>query len=102
MAVNHSYLANHATTPCVFTLPATAAVGDIIEVIGEAGSGGWSIAQNALQKIVLGNKVSATGTGGSLANGTDSVTDNVTLKCTVADTEFTVMTAVGNLNITVA
>jgi photosystem II stability/assembly factor-like uncharacterized protein len=46
---NTGYLAN-SSSPVVLTLPASPAIGDWIKVTG-VGSGGWTIAQNAGQRI---------------------------------------------------
>ncbi len=48
---NKGYLANNAAQ-VVITLPAAPAVGDLVQVSG-AGAGGWKIAQNAGQSIVV-------------------------------------------------
>jgi len=57
---NTGYLAN-AATPVVITLPASPVIGDWIKVTG-VGTGGWSVAQNAGQRIATvglpgGNKI---------------------------------------------
>lgn len=49
---NTGYLANNDTAQVTITLPTAPAIGDIIKVTG-AGAGGWKIAQNAGQSIVL-------------------------------------------------
>ena len=49
--VNQGYLATNGTTVTV-TLPASPSVGDIVRVSG-AGAGGWQIAQNAGQAVLL-------------------------------------------------
>ena len=82
MAVNTTYTANDTGVAVVFTLPATASLGDIIKVVGGSVGMGWSIAQNALQAINVQGVTTTVGTGGSLASST--VVDCVTLTCTVA------------------
>ena len=47
---NTGYIANNATSPVTITLPASPALGDIVEVTG-SGAGGWKMAQNAGQSI---------------------------------------------------
>ena len=49
---NAGYMANDGATLVTITLPASPNVGDIIQVNG-VGSGGWTIAQNAGQSIVI-------------------------------------------------
>lgn len=86
-AVNSAYITNNAAAVTV-TLPDTAAVGDVLRVVGK-GAGGWVIAQNASENINLGNATTTTGVGGSLASSHRY--DCVELVCTVANTTWTVM-----------
>ncbi len=88
MQVGYGYVANRATL-ITFTLPATAVIGDMIEVAG-LGAGGWKINQNASQKIHVGRKVTTTGVTGSIASR--HVNDTVKLVCVVpgASTEWDV------------
>jgi len=95
MAVNNGYIANNAAT-VGFTLPATASVGDIIRVTGK-GAGGWSIAQNAGQTVHFGSSDTTTGVGGSLAS-TDAQ-DTVELLCITANTDFNVLSSIGNVTV---
>lgn len=90
-AVNTGYINNPASGSVVYTLPATAAVGDVIEIIGNSGSG-FSIAQNSGQTIRFGSSVTTSGTGGSLASGNQY--DSLRLVCTAANTAFRVVDAV--------
>jgi len=94
-AVDKGYTANNAGLVTI-TLPATAAYGSIIEVAGQ-GAGGWLIAQNAGQLIHFGSAVSTTGVTGSIASTLQF--DTIRLVCAVADTEFTVLSSVGNLDV---
>lgn len=93
LAVNNGYSMNRGTL-ITATLPATAAFGDIIEISGY-GAGGWIIAQNASQTIHFGAVNTTTGTGGSLASSNRY--DCVKLFCAVANTDFVVQSAIGNL-----
>lgn len=95
MAVNNGYIENRATL-VTLTLPATAAVGDVIRVTG-IGAGGWSIAQNAGQTIHFGAVDTTTGAGGSLSSTDER--DSVEMICVVADTDWNVLSAVGNLTL---
>lgn len=94
MAVNTGYIANKAGTATAFTLPATAAVGEVIRVAGK-GATGWSVAQNAGQTIHFGSV--DTGVGGSLAS-TDA-SDSIELLCTTANTDFTIISSIGNITV---
>ena len=82
-------------TGCVATLPATSAVGSIINIVGLAGA--WSIAQGASQYIKVGKVTTTPGVGGSIAS-TD-VSDCISLVCIVADLGWATQSAVGNLTI---
>lgn len=93
MAVDTLYVANNAAL-VTLTLPTTAAVGKQVGVIG-LGAGGWLVAQNASEIIHFIGVNTTTGTGGSLAS--TNRYDCVWLMCVVADTEWTVVNACGNL-----
>lgn len=66
MSVANGYVANNASL-VTFTLPASAAIGDVIYVLGK-GAGGWKIAQNATQQIVCEILSSTVGVSGSVAS----------------------------------
>ena len=93
LAVNNGYSMNRGTL-ITATLPATAAFGSIIEISGY-GAGGWIIAQNASQTIHFGAVDTTTGTMGTLASSNRY--DCVKLFCAVANTDFVVQSAIGNL-----
>jgi len=95
VAINTGYIANNAD-PVVLTLPATAAVGSVVRVVGK-GAGGWIVAQRANQYIQMGSSLSTTGVGGSVASSAQF--DCVELLCTVADVGFTVISSMGNLTV---
>lgn len=95
MAAYNGYVSDDGGNVVVATLPPTAVFGAIIYVVGGDSGLGWSIAQNAGQKINFGPISTTVGVGGSLSS-TD-ISDCVTLICTVANTTFTVINSVGNL-----
>jgi len=95
MNPDNGYILNNAGLVTA-TLPVTCSVGQKIKICGK-GAGGWSIAQNAGQQIHFGNQSTTAGVGGSL-DSTQQY-DQVDLICSVADTEFTVRQAIGNLNV---
>lgn len=71
-AINNGYVLNHASTACVVTLPATAAVGAKVEIVGLAGSGGWTLTANTSQTIQFGNTSSSSAGSWSSFNAGDS------------------------------
>jgi len=97
MAVGNGYGANNASL-VTFTLPATAAFGDVVRVLGK-GAGGWKIAQNATQQIIVGKLSSTVGTGGSVASTATS--DCVELRCITSGTATVWESASGWGNLTV-
>ena len=95
MAVNNGYIANNAGL-VTLTLPATAAVGDVVRVTGK-GAGGWLIAQNSGQTIYFGTSTTTPGVGGSLAS--TQRRDGVELVCVTANNDWNVLSAQGNLTV---
>ncbi len=81
---NASYIPNNASLVTI-TLPATAAVGQRLAVVGN-GAGGWRIAQNAGQQINKSATATTAGTGGSLSSANRY--DTAHLVCTVANTTW--------------
>jgi len=96
MAVNNGYIANNAAL-VTLTLPSTAAVGEIVRVTGK-GAGLYSIAQNAGQTIHFGTSSTTTGAGGSLT--ATNQYDSIEMVCITADTEWVVISATGNIDVT--
>jgi hypothetical protein len=90
---NNGYIANNASLVTI-TLPSTSSTGDIVEVAGK-GAGGWKIAQNSGQVIHMDGVDSTTGTGGSLSSTVKY--DAVRLLCITANTEWLVLSGIGNL-----
>ena len=84
MAVNTRYVADNAAQ-VVLTLPATAALGAVMEVVGR-GAGGWKVAQQSGQQIYVGRRSTTVGTGGSVASG--HVHDAIRLVCAIQDTTW--------------
>jgi hypothetical protein len=94
-AVNTAYTANNAALVTI-TLPATAAVGDEIRVMG-LGAGGWLLAQNASQVIHFGNTDTTVGVAGSIAS--KHRYDTLMIKCVIANTTFDVVASQGNFDV---
>jgi hypothetical protein len=95
LAVNNGYILNNAALVTA-TLPASAAVGDVIIIVGK-GAGLWKIAQNAGQTIHFISSDTTTGAGGSLSATVRY--DCVELVCTTANTDFVVRSSVGNITV---
>lgn len=91
MVADNGYDTQNASLTTL-TLPSTAAAYTVIKVVG-TGAGGWTIAQNAGQTIVMadttGDQTSTTGVTGSLSSLLSG--DCVTLLCIVADTTWKVI-----------
>lgn len=95
MAVGNGYILNNAGLVTA-TLPATAAVGDLMEIVGK-GAGGWLMAQNSGQTVHFGNQNTTTGAGGSLAS--TNRYDCISIICTTANTDFVIKSSIGNLTV---
>lgn len=97
MATQTGYIANNAAL-VTLTLPATAALGDSIRVLGK-GAGGWKVGINATQQIVIGKLASTVGTGGSLAS--TATNDCIELRCITAGTAtvWEVASSIGNITV---
>ena len=95
MAINSGYTSSDGATLVTFTLPAVAAYGTMVAVVGK-GSGLWTIVENTGQIIHFGSQ-NTTITSGSLSSTKQY--DVVYLLCTVANTDWTVVEAIGNLSI---
>lgn len=92
---DHGYVNTNAGLTTI-TLPATASLGTIIEILGE-GAGGWTIAQNAGQNIQYGNVSTTVGAGGSLSSSNQY--DTVRLICRLANTTWSVTASTGVLSV---
>ena len=92
----NGYVADNASL-ITFTLPSTANIGDMIQILGK-GAGGWKVAQNATQQINVGSAATTVGVSGSIASINQF--DTVELRCITAGTA-TVWTAKVTGNITV-
>lgn len=94
-AVNTGYIVNAAALSTI-TLPAAAAVGSLLEIVG-VGAGGWRLGQAANQQVVFGNIANTLGAGGQL-NSTHQ-RDSIRLVCLAADTTWQVISSVGNIDV---
>ena len=96
MAVNTGYTSDAGASLVTFTLPATSAIDDWVEINGK-GSGGFTVAQAAGQQIHFGNTSTTLGATGILSSSNQW--DNVRLRCVTANTIWTVVASTGNLTV---
>lgn len=94
-AVNVGYILNNAALVTA-TLPATAAVGDVIRIVGK-GAGMWKVAQNASQYIRFAGLTTTTGTSGYLQ--AENAYDCIEIMCTTANDGWTVISSIGNIQV---
>ena len=97
MAADSGYITNNGGL-VTLTLPATAALGTAISIIGK-GAGGWAVAQNSGQNIQIGNVSSTVGVGGSIAS--TNRFDSIDFICTTANTTWTCLGAPQSAGITI-
>lgn len=93
--INYAYVTNN-NSRIEITLPVDTQLGDRVRVAGK-GSGGWAVVQNSGQIIHFGNRDSTAGVTGGLLSGNRY--DSIELVCIEPDTEFLVITSVGNIGI---
>lgn len=95
MVANTIYIPHNASQT-TFTLPATAAVGALFQIIGE-GAGSWKIAQGATGQttVGVGGFTSTSGTAGGVTATDRAAT--ITIRCVTANTKFTITTSQGTI-----
>jgi hypothetical protein len=95
-SVNNGYIMNSASPTATVTMPATAAVGDVVQVVGK-GAGGWTIAQPSGLTIHFGALNTTTGVTGTLASLQRY--DSVSMVCITANTDWVVQSSIGNITV---
>ena len=95
MTTNNGYLSN-SSSQLTFGLPATSGLGNVYCLCG-MGTGGWKITQGSGQTIHYSGQNTTTGAGGSLAS--TGQYDVVFILSSVANTDFTVLSSIGNLTV---
>lgn len=95
-AINNGYICNKAST-LTLALPATSAVGSIIEVTGINTATGWQITQASGQQIFFGTSSTTLGATGTLTSS--AIRDSIRMVCVVANTTWNVVSAVGNITV---
>ena len=93
LVARHNYIMNRATL-ITATLPILASKGTIIRLTG-MGVGGWKIAQNVGQIVYFGTLATTPGIGGTLSSTADR--DSIELVCVVENTDFNVLSSIGNI-----
>lgn len=100
IVTNTGYIANNVAQ-VVFTLPATANLGDTFYITGNGtvGTAGWQLKQNASQQIFFGFTSTTAGTGGSLTS--TNQLDSIHAVCVVAgaSTIWNVISSIGNITV---
>lgn len=94
VATQNAYIAKGASQ-VIFKLPAAAAVGDTFYIVGYGNL--WTLNQNAGQQIFFGVQQTTVGVGGSIT--ATMIKDRIEVVCVTANTEFEVITSIGNLSI---
>lgn len=95
MVEDNGYITNNVASVGL-TLPATATLGSVLQIVGK-GAGGWDVVQGAGQTIHFLAQDTTTGAGGSLASTTRY--DCITLRCIIADTDWTIENSAGNITV---
>jgi hypothetical protein len=93
--IHQGYVTNNAAG-ITYVLPATMQFGEYFRITGINGL--WTLTQNAGQTIHFGNQSTTTGVGGSIAS--THVRDAIDIVCVVADTDFQVLSSIGNFTVT--
>lgn len=94
MQPNQGYKTNSGAT-LTLTLPLACPENSIIEVSG-FGSGGWIVAQQIGQQVILEDVASTAGVGGSVSSTRRY--DSLRMICAVANSTFVVLAGTGNPN----
>jgi hypothetical protein len=95
MSANHGYLVNNPAS-IDLTLPVNCDVGVVFEV-ARIDEGGFRVMQNSGQVVRFGEYETTTGESGYLES--TATGDTLRLVCSVANTEFVVLSSIGNITI---
>ena len=96
VSASHGYVSDNAGT-VTFTLPASCTFGDVFEIVGL--QGGWTLAQNANQKVLIGSTVTTVGVGGSLSSTNAGDCISLVAVNTSASSFWRVKTIQGNITV---
>lgn len=97
VSASHGYISDNAGT-VTFTLPASSTIGDVFRIVGN--TGGWILAQNALQQVLFGSGSTTVGTGGSLASTNAGDCIELVATNTSSSSTWRVNNSIGNITIT--
>ncbi len=96
LASGFTYICDNGNVLITFSLPALATLGDIYTIVGGS-LGGWTVDQNALQTIHMGNQDTTIGIAGGIAS--TNRYDCVIIQCVQANSSFVIRGAQGNIAI---
>jgi hypothetical protein len=96
MVVGNGYICNKVGL-LTMTLPATSAIGSVLQVTGINTAVGMRIAQRAGQQIHIGTSATTAGAGGYVES--TQIRDSLELVCVVADTIWNATSVIGNWTI---
>lgn len=106
MAVNTGYICNKTTgTQNInMTLPATAALGSMINVVNMTGYSTLTVLPASSQTIIYGQYQTVTGGGGGIIKSYARLVtgDSLQMVCVTANTTWLVYGSIGNFNVTTA
>lgn len=97
LASNNGYICSSLSAGLYLALPASSAVGDVIEITDIDPTYIVRVTQANNQQIGLGNMNTTVGTGGSIA--TTKIGDSVRMICTQANLKWQVVSSMGNITI---
>lgn len=95
MGSNSGYVVDNGASLVTLTLPLVSAIGDEIDIVGRS-TGGWKVTYTTGQSIILGSTTSTTTTGNIAST---RAADSLIMICTQANTEWTVLSSMGNITI---
>lgn len=96
LASGNTYIINNGAVQVDLSLPLAAPIGSVYTIIGNS-SGGWTVSQNAGQRLHFGNQSTTLGGGGSLTSSHRY--DCITIRCVATNAEFVCYAAQGNLTV---
>jgi len=96
LAINSGYFCIGGSNLQLY-LPGSSILGDTIEITLD-GASSFTIVQAAGQQIRYGNEITTLGIGGTLSSTAQG--DAITLKCTATNTKWSVISSIGNLDVT--
>lgn len=102
-SVNNGYI-NMSDDGVQITLPATAAVGDVVKFINNSGSSGnqWYLIPNSGQQVSVTTDADYTTTSGTGSVAEFNIYSAAELVCVVADTKWIIVSYTGPASLTVS